>query len=120
MVRLSLHSAEHLFSMTVKPALLVPVTEQSACKDICVASVQWYVNVLLMAGDFYGGWITSKLVGPFKGSPGTLGWWHNTWQHQQPSQMRKQPSGQFPTAGEAEMTCSTTLNMQASWGWHST
>ncbi|KAL0030675.1 hypothetical protein WJX77_001866 [Trebouxia sp. C0004] len=25
-------------------------------------------------GDFYGGWITSKLVGPFKGSPGTLGW----------------------------------------------
>jgi uncharacterized protein (DUF427 family) len=26
------------------------------------------------AGDFYGGWITSKVVGPFKGGPGTLGW----------------------------------------------
>ncbi|MEM0940114.1 MAG: DUF427 domain-containing protein [Bacteroidota bacterium] len=25
-------------------------------------------------GDFYGGWITSKVVGPFKGGPGTLGW----------------------------------------------
>ena len=26
------------------------------------------------AGDFYGGWITSKIVGPFKGEPGTWGW----------------------------------------------
>jgi uncharacterized protein (DUF427 family) len=26
------------------------------------------------AGDFYGGWITADLVGPFKGLPGTLGW----------------------------------------------
>ncbi len=25
-------------------------------------------------GGFYGGWITSDLVGPFKGAPGTLGW----------------------------------------------
>jgi uncharacterized protein (DUF427 family) len=25
-------------------------------------------------GDFYGGWITADLQGPFKGSPGTLGW----------------------------------------------
>lgn len=25
-------------------------------------------------GDFYGGWITSNIVGPFKGSPGTVGW----------------------------------------------
>lgn len=25
-------------------------------------------------GGFYGGWITSNLVGPFKGAPGTLGW----------------------------------------------
>jgi len=25
-------------------------------------------------GDFYGGWITSDLVGPFKGGPGSLGW----------------------------------------------
>jgi uncharacterized protein (DUF427 family) len=25
-------------------------------------------------GDFYGGWITDKIVGPFKGGPGTMGW----------------------------------------------
>ena len=25
-------------------------------------------------GGFYGGWITDDVVGPFKGSPGTLGW----------------------------------------------
>jgi uncharacterized protein (DUF427 family) len=25
-------------------------------------------------GAFYGGWITSRVVGPFKGGPGTLGW----------------------------------------------
>jgi len=26
------------------------------------------------SGDFYGGWITSRIVGPFKGEPGTWGW----------------------------------------------
>ena len=26
------------------------------------------------AGDFYGGWITSRIVGPFKGGSGTGGW----------------------------------------------
>lgn len=25
-------------------------------------------------GDFYGGWVTSEIVGPFKGEPGTEGW----------------------------------------------
>ncbi|MBO0982534.1 DUF427 domain-containing protein [Rathayibacter sp. SD072] len=25
-------------------------------------------------GDFYGGWITSRVVGPFKGAPGTMFW----------------------------------------------
>lgn len=36
-----------------------------------------YVNdelVTAQAGDFYGGWITSKVVGPFKGAAGTWGW----------------------------------------------
>lgn len=36
-----------------------------------------YVNDELVdaqAGNFYGGWITSKVVGPFKGEPGTWGW----------------------------------------------
>jgi uncharacterized protein (DUF427 family) len=26
------------------------------------------------AGGFYGGWITSRVVGPFKGEPGTMHW----------------------------------------------
>ncbi len=26
------------------------------------------------AGDFYGGWITKEIVGPFKGGAGTRGW----------------------------------------------
>ena len=30
--------------------------------------------VTAQPGHFYGGWITSEVVGPFKGSPGTLGW----------------------------------------------
>ena len=25
-------------------------------------------------GQFYGGWVTSRVVGPFKGGPGTTGW----------------------------------------------
>ncbi len=25
-------------------------------------------------GDFYGGWITARIVGPFKGPPGTASW----------------------------------------------
>lgn len=31
-------------------------------------------KVTPQGGDFYGGWITSDIVGPFKGGPGTSGW----------------------------------------------
>jgi uncharacterized protein (DUF427 family) len=31
-------------------------------------------QVTAQAGDFYGGWITSEIVGPFKGGVGTQGW----------------------------------------------
>jgi uncharacterized protein (DUF427 family) len=31
-------------------------------------------QVQAQAGDFYGGWITNKIVGPFKGGKGTMGW----------------------------------------------
>ncbi len=31
-------------------------------------------QVLPQKGDFYGGWITALVRGPFKGGPGTLGW----------------------------------------------
>lgn len=32
------------------------------------------VPVRAQPGDFYGGWITPDVVGPFKGDPGTWGW----------------------------------------------
>lgn len=31
-------------------------------------------QVTAQEGDFYGGWITSNIRGPFKGRPGTSGW----------------------------------------------
>jgi uncharacterized protein (DUF427 family) len=31
-------------------------------------------EVIPQEGQFYGGWITSKVAGPFKGPPGTMGW----------------------------------------------
>ena len=36
----------------------------------------WVDNerVVAQPGDFYGGWITLNLRGPFKGTPDTLGW----------------------------------------------
>lgn len=30
--------------------------------------------VVPQPGGFYGGWITARVVGPFKGGPGTSGW----------------------------------------------
>lgn len=31
-------------------------------------------RVRAQEGDFYGGWVTADLTGPFKGPPGTRGW----------------------------------------------
>ena len=31
-------------------------------------------RVRAQEGDFYGGWITRDVIGPFKGGPGTQGW----------------------------------------------
>ncbi|MGQ9909754.1 MAG: DUF427 domain-containing protein [Candidatus Flexifilum sp.] len=31
-------------------------------------------RVQAQLGDFYGGWITANIIGPFKGGPGTQGW----------------------------------------------
>lgn len=36
-----------------------------------------YINnerVKAQPGNFYGGWITRELIGPFKGAPGSWGW----------------------------------------------
>lgn len=42
-----------------------------AAMDVCSVDGEL---VQAQAGDFYGGWITSDIVGPFKGPPGTQGW----------------------------------------------
>jgi uncharacterized protein (DUF427 family) len=36
----------------------------------------WVGDELAMPqpGHFYGGWVTSRVVGPFKGGPGSFGW----------------------------------------------
>lgn len=39
--------------------------------DACLVDGE---RVQAQAGDFYGGWITADIVGPFKGDPGTRGW----------------------------------------------
>ncbi len=39
--------------------------------DRCVVNGE---EVIPQPGSFYGGWITSRVVGPFKGEPGTGGW----------------------------------------------
>lgn len=39
--------------------------------DACLVNGE---RVQPQEGDFYGGWITSEVIGPFKGGPGTLGW----------------------------------------------
>lgn len=43
----------------------------AAPMDACFVAGE---RVTPQAGGFYGGWITSDLVGPFKGGPGTSGW----------------------------------------------
>lgn len=39
--------------------------------DACIVNGE---PVTPQPGDFYGGWITKNIVGPFKGAPGTWGW----------------------------------------------
>ncbi|MEM6562404.1 MAG: DUF427 domain-containing protein [Planctomycetota bacterium] len=57
-----------------------PVAAFAALKDHIAfypSKLQCYIDgepVKAQEGDFYGGWITDNLVGPFKGGPGTWGW----------------------------------------------
>ena len=39
--------------------------------DACIVDGE---QVQAQQGDFYGGWITNEIVGPFKGEVGTHGW----------------------------------------------
>ena len=52
-------------------ALADHVSLYPAAMDSCEVNGE---RVVPQEGRFYGGWITSRVVGPFKGSPGTRGW----------------------------------------------
>ncbi|PPG65217.1 hypothetical protein C5C27_00765 [Rathayibacter sp. AY2B7] len=52
-------------------ALVATVALYPGRMDSCTVDGE---TVQPQPGDFYGGWITSRVVGPFKGSPGTMFW----------------------------------------------
>ena len=78
------------WSIAIEPNLLVrdaawsyekPAAKYAALRDHLAFYAsrvdECYVDderVIAQPGDFYGGWITSHVTGPFKGAPGTLGW----------------------------------------------
>ena len=47
------------------------VAVMAAAVDRCTVDGE---QVTPQPGGFYGGWITSRVVGPFKGVPGSMGW----------------------------------------------
>lgn len=47
------------------------VAVYAAPMDACTVGDE---TVTPQPGGFYGGWVTSSVVGPFKGVPGSLGW----------------------------------------------
>ena len=47
------------------------VAVYAAAMDACLVDG---VPVTPQPGGFYGGWVTSRVTGPFKGAPGTMGW----------------------------------------------
>ncbi len=60
---------------TEAPTTEAPATEAPAhgvaLTDVAAGKVQ---SLLAQEGGFYGGWITARVVGPFKGVPGSWGW----------------------------------------------
>ena len=52
-------------------ALVGHVALMPGMMDACYVDGE---RVVPQEGSFYGGWVTSKVAGPFKGGPGTLGW----------------------------------------------
>jgi len=47
------------------------IAVMAAAVDRCTVNGE---QVIPQPGGFYGGWITSWIVGPFKGIPGSMGW----------------------------------------------
>ncbi|WP_122262006.1 DUF427 domain-containing protein [Ornithinimicrobium cerasi] len=53
-------------------ALMPGLVDRATCpEDGCFVDGE---RVRPQEGGFYGGWITSRVTGPFKGPPGTRGW----------------------------------------------
>ena len=52
-------------------ALVGHVAVMPGAVDACTVDGE---VVVAQEGGFYGGWITSRVVGPFKGGPGSRGW----------------------------------------------
>ena len=52
-------------------ALVDHVAVMPGAMDVCTVDGE---IVVPQEGGFYGGWITSRVVGPFKGGAGTWGW----------------------------------------------
>lgn len=52
-------------------AIVDHVAVMPAAMDRCSVDGEMVVP---QEGGFYGGWVTSRVVGPFKGGPGTRGW----------------------------------------------
>ena len=52
-------------------ALTDHVAVYPAAMDLCTVNGE---TVRPQPGSFYGGWITSRVAGPFKGVPGSAGW----------------------------------------------
>ena len=53
------------------PSLVHHLAFYASKLDACYVADE---KVQSQEGDFYGGWITSNIVGPFKGASGTWGW----------------------------------------------
>ena len=59
------------------PQPLPGAEELADCVALYASALECQVDnmrVRPQPGGFYGGWITSELVGPFKGEPGSNGW----------------------------------------------
>ena len=59
------------YPTTAFQALRDHVALYPAAMDACTVDGE---VVAAQPGDFYGGWITSRVVGPFKGIAGSRGW----------------------------------------------
>ncbi|NEQ55400.1 MAG: DUF427 domain-containing protein [Leptolyngbya sp. SIO3F4] len=65
------HNAGWFYEQSTFPELNNCLAFYASRIDACYVDEE---RVQAQEGDFYGGWITSNIVGPFKGAPGTWGW----------------------------------------------